>query len=69
MYWISLQFLCLEEKNPTEIRRERLLELDNCESLESETILCGVGLTCSQLDNPYSELSTQKKLPIFLGFT
>ena len=45
--------------NPINLGWERLLD-DSDESSNGGPVLCRVELTCSQLENPYSELSTQQ---------
>ena len=51
-------FCSWRKDNPIELGWERLL--DDSESNNGGTRLCGVDLTCLQLENPYSELSTQQ---------
>ena len=52
--------------NPIELGWERLLE--DSESNNGGTPLCGVDLTCSQLENPHSVLSTQQTADFIAQF-
>ena len=49
--------------NPIELGWERLLETPESENGASN--LCGVDLTCSQVENPYRKLFTQQTARVF----
>ena len=57
-------FCAWRKDNPIELGWERLLETP--ESENGASTLCGVDLTCSQVENPYRELSTQQTADFFL---
>ena len=52
-------FCAWRRQNPIDLGLERLL--DDSASNSGGSRLCGVELTCSQLEDPYTELSTQQR--------